>query len=216
MALDPSSADAHAALGWALFFMAANGYTTQIAQMLAMAEQEAETARNLSPSLPWAYTLLGQIHTARADYERAAGYFDIATRLNPSDAESYAVKDHGLFWSGRTDEALAAYETALRFDPQLTNPYFSTLIVVYFAKQRYEDAIALSLQAPWKAAGFENGQVIVVAAYGLLGRRDEARRAADQFRRTAPFFDRTEYVASFVLPELRDRLDEGLRKAGFE
>ena len=216
VALAPAYAEARAALGWALFGMAANGYTTQTAQTLSLAEQEAEAARQLEPNLPSAYTLLGQIHVARADYARAAEYFDIATRFNPIDAASYAAKANGLFWSGRIDEALAAYDTALRFDPQMTNPFFSSLIFAYFAKQRYEDAIAASMRMPSKTGGDVIAQIALVAAYALLGRTVEANRAVEELRRTAPFFDRKEFIESFALPALRDKLDEGLRKAGFE
>ena len=55
---------------------------------------------------------------------------------------------------------------------------------------------------------------MLAAAYGLLGKQEEAARALEQFERVSPGFD-LEHLRNFLPDEAVERYYDGLRAAGW-
>ena len=88
----------------------------------------------------------------------------------------------------------------------------------HFQRGRYEEALDVAKKIDM--AGDYRGPLFVAAAYGELGRPDEAVQALDELRVLfrAPLGEiRADLIERHALtPGLTDHLLEGLRKAGLE
>ncbi len=58
-------------------------------------------------------------------------------------------------------------------------------------------------------------RAVLAASYAQQGRSEEAARAAEKLRRSDPAFDADAFGTQLQNPADRERLREGLRKAGF-
>jgi adenylate cyclase len=56
---------------------------------------------------------------------------------------------------------------------------------------------------------------VLAASYALQGRSEEAARAVEMVRRSDPAFDADAFGTQLQKPADRERVREGLRKAGF-
>ena len=57
-------------------------------------------------------------------------------------------------------------------------------------------------------------RVVLVATYGQLGKKEEARRNAEEVKRLLPIFDPEVFGSRFRDAKLRKYLTEGLKKGG--
>lgn len=142
IALDPGFALAHAALST----VHGRFYWYRLDPSPARVElqrREAEEAARLAPDLPQARLALGVWHYhARRDCRRALAEFAAARVAMPNDAELWAWTGLARRRLGRWDDALAAYEEAVRLDPLNTGVIAdlggNTLRVMH----RYAEAVA--------------------------------------------------------------------------
>ena len=82
--------------------------------------------------------------------------------------------------------------------------------------ERYQDAVRLLDRFETRLEENPAGYVALSAAHAQLGQDEQAARAVTNLRRVAPFFDSRAFASHYAKPEHRDRLLEGLRKAGLE
>lgn len=62
------------------------------------------------------------IRSIHKEYELALAKADRALELNPNDADGHAGRGIILVWTGRIDDAIAAFDTAAQFDPSHSRP----------------------------------------------------------------------------------------------
>ena len=108
--------------------------------------------RRLIDILPssMSYALLAYTYYYREDYQRAATYFDKATKLDPADAHAQASL--GLTYSrlGKPSKAITAFRQALRVNPSDAGIYFylghlyATVSQWHEAIKAYGEAIRLN------------------------------------------------------------------------
>jgi adenylate cyclase len=130
--LDPSYAAAYAELGWSLAEAVSSGWTEFVGGDLGRAEALAQKALSLDPAITTAYRLLAEVDLMKGHFDLAAGQVDRALEINPSDAESYAMRGTALVWAGRAAEALPWLEGALRFDRAAFRAPLNLGLVYYF------------------------------------------------------------------------------------
>ncbi len=212
--LDPSYAPAYVGLGWTWVKAAGFGWTEFRTDALRRAEDLATRAISFDPDNAEAHALLGSAYINLGRYDLGLSEEARAIALNPSDAGSYASRGAGLVFTGYPEEAVAAFETALRLDPELGSGRLHPVGWAYYLVGRYEDAVrvleAEALHSPedyFVHAG-------LAASYAELGRSDDAAQAAAAVLRTWPFFEVEAFAAQFQGGEHRARITEGLRKAG--
>lgn len=211
--LDDRYAAAYSALGWTYYTEATAGWVEFIADSLERAEQLGQRALNIDHQLSDAHQLLGLVYLARKDYRRAKAQLDQAIELNPSDAYSYAAHGAVLMWMGRAEEAIRMLELAKRFDPLLHWEYLHNLGFAYFLSGDYQEAVrVLEPIAPRGSDHFAYAGL--AASYALLGRDAEAAEAAREVKRRWPFFDVQSFTDQWAEPEARNKVAEGLRRAG--
>ncbi|MEX2271694.1 MAG: winged helix-turn-helix domain-containing protein [Vicinamibacterales bacterium] len=122
IALDSSFALAYTGLADAYSMLANDGNQLSRDEGYAQAKRMAEQALAIDPGLSEAYAALGWILT-RHEFNFAAAdqAFARAIALNPSNADAYHWRALNFLALGRTDEYLAAMETARQLAP-LTRP----------------------------------------------------------------------------------------------
>ena len=193
------------------------GWTEDPAQSVERAEQYARRALAAGDTgvQSRAHGELGVIYAAQSNFEQALAEVDRAAELNPSDARAFDTRGFVLVWLGRTEEALAAFETAERFDPlgRSAGAVFSRALAFYTLR-RYRESLAVSDAALQRFPQTSFLHAIRAAALAQSGELDAAHAAAAETLRLEPFFHAKSFGDRFVDPKLMAHLQEGLRGAG--
>jgi adenylate cyclase len=217
IALDPSYAAAYAGLGGTYYEAVVSGWTEFRGEELERAENLAQKALALDPASTSAYRLLALIDLSKGRYDFALGQIDHALELNPSDAESYLRRGSILLFSGRSSEALPWLKGALRLDP---DDGLATLHLgmAYYFLDRYGEAVEAMDRALAGDLGRLDklmGRPVLAAAYAQLNRPQDAERERTSVMRIEPFLDAEQFAAQFGTQAARDKVMDGLKKAGF-
>jgi tetratricopeptide (TPR) repeat protein len=162
------------------------------------------------------HRLLAKIYLTQPRYDRALAEAERAIALNASDAESHGVRGAVLILVGRNDEAIQSLETEFRFDPTPKSASSFYLGLAYYIGRRHEAAVQLLEQAMVRYPEHPFTPAVLAAAYGQLGRDDEASRVAAALRRVNPFFDSASFGSSLQSPDSQAYLQDGLKKAGID
>ena len=132
--------------------------------------------------------------------------------LNPNDADLMSDMADALAHSGRSEEAVALLQKAMRLNPFYPDQYIWHLGGAYFNLKCYEDAIRTikTMQNPTE------GRRLLAASYGHLGREAEARTEAELVLKAHPRFsvERWAAVQPDKFQEDVQHFVEGLKRAG--
>ena len=214
--VSPDYAEAYAALAHAELGRALFGWIEDPAEAVRRSEEAAAraVASGDTGATARALVVLANLHTFTGNFDAALKEADRALELNPSDAYAYSLRAGVLMWLGRTEEAIAAGETARRFQPRFPSEASFNLSMAYYLGGRYKDALA-TVNATLRS---EPEQVFLQAVRGAsaaqLGDAREAREAAEAVRRLDPFFKVESFGNRLVDAGQRAKAQEGLRKAG--
>ena len=115
VALDPRYAVAHAYAAYARVVM--NGHASAPADVLDVAFARARHALDLDPQESRCHRILSTIYLYRRDHEMAEQHIQRAYDLNPNDAEALIFRGRVLASRGKSEDALACFETAFRLNP---------------------------------------------------------------------------------------------------
>jgi adenylate cyclase len=214
--LDPSYATAYVGLGGRYVFLVGWGWTEFPDKALQEAHDLAQKALSLDESHAGAHALLGNIYIYRGQHELAISELRRAIELNPNDASSRRRLGMVLLWSSRPDDAIQAYETALRYDPRTSPATHMFLGLGYYLKGQYDMAINALERGLVQYPNFVGNYIALAAAYAQTGQSEEAARAAAKVLRLDPFFEVESYGTVFRNPADRAAIKEGLRKAGLK
>jgi tetratricopeptide (TPR) repeat protein len=148
-----------------------------------------------------------------------------AVASDPNDADGYVALAGALSFAGRPAEALEAVERAMRLNPHYPSSYAYQRGLALFGLNRLDEA-ALALERAIELNRDDYwSQRLLLAVYGLRGRRDDAQRLAESIRinnekrgRFAGHDPLTIRAVSFWYPfakaEDAKRFAAGLAKAG--
>jgi len=218
MAITPNYGQAHSLLAWALLrrTMRSDDLRTVMPEITA----EAQTALALDDRDPWAYMVQGQLLNRLRRFDDAGRASRRALELNPNFAPAYAMLAITLAFQGAFDEAIASAQHALGLSPNDRNVgLFAWLgsANAQFAVGRYEEAVASARLAIEKGPGHIGPHTFLTAALALHGDMTAAAEARDALLRLRPGFSLSWMKENMPVPltgELKERLGEGLRKAG--
>jgi class 3 adenylate cyclase/TolB-like protein len=212
--LDPSYADAYAALAWTHSKAAELGWSFEPDEALERAFELGQTALRLDPSNVSAHVVLAIIHIYRKNFELALRELERAHELNPNASEYQSDRGWVLLLAGRSAGAIESLEEVLRSDPNPKPNAFSNLATAYYFQGRHDDAIVVLEGAIGRHPQHVPLHIALTAAYAEAGRMDDAARAAAEVRRLHPFFEADLYGEVFHDLTERDRIRSSLRKAG--
>lgn len=216
--LDPSYAAAYAELGLSLIEAVSSGWSDFVADDLGRAETLAQKALSLDPASTPGYRLLAEVDLAQRRFQLALAQIDRALALNPGDADTIGERGTILVLAGRAEEALPWIERALRVDPGSASRPAFYLGVAYYFLDRYSDAVEALDQAVSGNLGYNTqyaGRSVLAAAYAQLSRPRDAERERTIAMRMAPFLDAERFASQYGTQQARNKMLEGLKKAGF-
>jgi TolB-like protein/class 3 adenylate cyclase len=224
--LDPNYGRAYAALAltyWecSLNLWAEKSLGLSLWDARTQAKRYLQTAMNNPTSL--VYQVVSKMHTDSREHEEAIDKAQHAIALDPNDANSYLAMAYALIYAGRPKEALDFVEKAMRLDPHYPAYYLFVLGLAHFGMEQFKEG----------ANSFERGLrrnpenymplINLAAAYGHLGRKQEATAAIEEFNKVARYTLTVENVGTiggaYMISKYKNAVDkdrflDGLRKAG--
>ncbi len=155
LALSPTSASAHAALGEAL------QQTGRSAEAIAVYRE----AVRLKPKDPVAHRNLGQALHAEKKLEDAIGCYKKAIKLDPKNGVAYRNLGNALRDQNKMKEAITAYHEAIRLDPSEHHAHGALGWVLVsngeFGKAEFEFREVIRLQPNIASGHFGLGRALV-------------------------------------------------------
>jgi TolB-like protein len=214
---DPGYAQALGMKAWIMVFRAFQGWDemgqvlTEITPLIAraMAADNAEL---------WPYLAQGMAGFAMRDNELSVSALTRAVALSPNSVNAHGLLGNAHSFGGRSNEALAHIDHAVRLSPRDT--FLSDFPLYYcfahFQGGRYERALQYAQEAHRMRPGHPYPVLIGAACAGHLG---EAQTGANLMRElkallpivSAPWVEAT---SPYIHQQDRARLIEGLSRAG--
>ena len=194
------------------------GWMEDPAQGLRLAERAARQALTFDDpgANARAHAQLARIHGFRREHALALAESERALLLNPNDTFIAEVRALTLLFAGRSQEAVALLEGALRLDPAgRRSPVRQAIVMAYFAAQRYPEALAACERALADYPETPAMHTMRAALLAQAGRLEEAHQSVAEVKRLQPNFPVAEFGNRFADPALRDHVQAALRKAGF-
>jgi TolB-like protein/class 3 adenylate cyclase/rhodanese-related sulfurtransferase/Flp pilus assembly protein TadD len=220
--LDPNFGRAHAALAATYWRIYDNNWA--ISAGVSYSDALEQTNRYLEEALkdptPLAHRTAAKQYFYFRRWDEAMMQAERAIAMDPNDPSGYEAMGTLLVNLGRAAEGLDFIKKAMRLDPQ--SDYLYRLGEAQFHLERYDEAAATMLRATKLNPDDGWNYFLLAATYGHLGHEQEAKSAIIRFNKT--YHDPTDKQRPLTLADLdtwifkepanRDRLKEGLRKAG--
>jgi adenylate cyclase len=211
--LDPTYGRAYSQLAISYYLEWVNDYSGSDAA-LDEAYSLANKAIALDDNDSQAFSFLGVVHMMRRSYDLSEHCFQKSIALNPNRPVVMTSLGTLYGYLGRPNDGIARFEQAKLID-QFYEPtwYWPMLGALHFIADRYDEAIVhlgrSRTMPPWVHA-------YLAASFAHTDRKDEATHHAAEVLRLAPAFSAVKFLTKepFKHSTDRDRLLEGLRKAG--
>ncbi|WP_074069440.1 adenylate/guanylate cyclase domain-containing protein [Rhizobium gallicum] len=232
LALDRAFGNAAAALAW--IYREAH-WTEARSKVFGLSQDEArskadayftQAAKNPSPGY---YTLLAGKLKMMQKSDEAIAAAERAIALDASDPSSYESLSSAMIFNGRAENGLGYLDAAARVDPAWSRERYYLAGLAYFSMDRFEEAVvAFEKIAPesketsyWDFWANYNGLVLLISAYGHLGRHAYAAAARERLKPYLAQAQEPEYTGLMAAVEFPfknyvdlERVLVGLRKAG--
>lgn len=130
------------------------------------------------------------------DYDAAIDCVDRATTISPSNSWAWTFSSGPYGFTGRTKEAIARAERALRLSPADSYAFFKLLMLGqnHYLDGAFEDAIRWSRKSLSLNPHFGNAARVLAASLVAVGRIEAARRVAEHHRKILPGFTVSDYA----------------------
>jgi adenylate cyclase len=188
------------------------------------ADAEQYLAKAMRDPTPLAHEVASAMLLQAQQHAEAIAEAQRAVANDPNDADGYVALAGALSFSGRPAEALDAVERAMRLNPHYPSSYAYQRGLALFGQNRLDEAAASLERAIEINHDDYWSQRLLLAVYGLSGRRDDATRLADAIKSNDrrgryaghdPLTIRAvTYWYPFAKPEEAKRFATGLAKAG--
>ena len=218
IALDPKYAEAYALLGWIHATDAFIGKSQSPKDSIAKATELTQKALAMNGSLAEARSQLGVLYAWSGRYDEGIAEAERGVELVPNSAQANINLALVLRYTGKSKEAIPVIQKALRLEPIPPDNYIQQLALVYLQAGDCKEAIAACDKGLKRDPDHLVSRVIMAAVYGSCGREKEARKEATEVLRINPKFAVESYMRNipYKNPSDRDRVVQGLRKAGLQ
>ncbi|HKE38852.1 MAG TPA: adenylate/guanylate cyclase domain-containing protein [Casimicrobiaceae bacterium] len=223
--LDPTYSRAYAALATIYW----ESYTRYWGVALGLgrdtqADAEQYLAKAMRDPTPLAHEVASAMLAHNQQHAEAIAEAQRAVASDPNDADGYVALAGALSFAGRPAEALDAVEKAMRLNPHYPSSYAYQRGLALFGLNRLDEATAALERAIELNRDDYWSQRLLLAIYGLTGKREDARRLTETIKsndrrgRGATWDPLTiravSYWYPFAKPDDAKRFAAGLAKAG--
>ncbi|NTS32978.1 guanylyl cyclase [Phyllobacterium sp. BT25] len=224
--LDPYYSRAHAAVAaanWEIAVACWNSGNSAFRKAMSSVDQSLPMAMLYQNAL--AYAISSEVLAAHGGYDQALIAINRAIQLDANDPEHHIRKARYLNAAGRAPEAEVEARLAMRLDPKYPPEYLRALAISLFHQEKYEDAVdalkyLITLQ--WDVA---DDYATLTSGLGHLGNLGGVQLNMAKYNGITIPFGRGPLTVQAIAwqwyvdmsdyyPAYRDRLLEGLRKAG--
>jgi len=188
------------------------------------ADAEQYLAKAMKNPTPLAHEVSSAMLVHAQQHADAIAAAQRAVANDPNDADGYVALAGALNFAGRPTEALEAVEKAMRLNPHYPSSYAYQRGLALFELNRQDEAAASLERAIELNRDDYWSQRLLLAVYGLAGKKDAALGLADSIRNNDrrgrfaghdPLTIRAvTYWYPFAKPEDAKRFATGLAKAG--
>jgi TolB-like protein/cytochrome c-type biogenesis protein CcmH/NrfG len=207
--LDPDYALAHAYVALAL--MMEHDYDQAPDSIKERALQSALKAVRLDPDEGRCQQFLAQIYLYRAEHDQAMFHLERSLARNPNDAHALTQYGFALTQVGRAEEGIKWIKRAMQLNPFHPQWYWADLAIACYAACRFEEALEANKRMGAATAWIHARRA---ACCAQLGRMEDARAEAAEALRLDPGFRVSTIRLAYKYQIDRDRLLDGMRKAG--
>jgi len=169
--IDPSSADAHASLGYATMYFDWD---------FNRAENEFQQAIEINPNLASAHQWYAYLLMAKEHPDEARLQIDLARQLDPLSVPINTDMAFTYYYSGHPGEAIRFIRTALSMNPKFPLAHF-WLGRIYTAESRYPEALA-ELKSAEPLRNWQPTMAALGYLYGQWRKAAEVRRILNEFK----------------------------------
>jgi TolB-like protein len=181
-------------------------------------------AVSLDASDPLAHLSVAWAHLWRGEFDAAERHLEIATRLNPNDADRAMDRGTTLMYLGQPEKAIEVMTAGMRLNPFHPESYAVDLAEAYFVAHRYGDMLAIAETLPHPSLKLTAWKAAALALSNRVAEAEKQARAFVEGVRRAwegdPGADEPAYVqwllslSPFRQDADRAHLIEGLARAG--
>jgi adenylate cyclase len=192
------------------------GWTGLEADSLSNGLKYAERAVAMDDSQPEAHWTLAYAYSRYNMTDKARAQLEKAIALNPNYADGEAYYALMLAYDNRVDDARRHIEKAMRINPRFPGWYLTILGDIEYLSGHYEKAVANLKQALERNPNWQPARRILIAAYGELGRLDDAQWEIAEARTGGAVLtlSNAREISGYQDGPALTHLIEGLRKAG--
>ncbi len=172
-----------------------------------------------------AYSISSRMLTYQGRRDEALAEIDRAIALDRNDPDNYISKSWILIFAGQPKQAEESARLAMRINPHYSPDYLHALGRALFYRGRYEEAAEIFERVAGRQPERKQTYMRLAAAYGQLGRLEEAKAAVAKYNEIVAktsytpltvqevglWFEDTYLFEDSAYPE---PTFEGLRKAG--
>jgi adenylate cyclase len=214
--LDPNYSDAYSLLGKTHIMDVWFKWSESPQKSMKSAFKLAKKALSLQKDNFEAHRILSHIYLLQKQHDKAINECELAVKLAPNAADCIYNLGVILRFSGRSKEAISAFEKAIRLNPIPPPSYLFQLGLTYAFLGEFQKAVEICKEALPRSPNDLVGRVTLIVAYDALGREDEARREAAELLRIDPKFSVEHASKTWPYKNAADRdlVVNALRKAG--
>ena len=217
---DPALAEGHIWLARTTHGIVFFGWTDNPAADVAEGWQAALQGARLAQADPYAHYALGIMSIVMSRPVRATEAAQRAIDLSPSFALGYLLLGMARLFAGRAAQAVEPLQRGLRLSPHDPHAFawLQFLAFAHFLRDEHEEAARCAAEAVSKRPESFSAHAVLACSLARLGRREEAQEALAEMRRTLPDGrdGLADFLARFTSPADRERVLQGLRKAGWQ
>ncbi len=217
LAINPGLARAHAVIGWTYLTDAVSNWWGDAGELIDRALKAARAGVAADDREPWAHAVLGWVYAWRdRDAVRGMRELAIARDLTPGSVYYRSLHAFMATYSGRSAEALAELETAMRLNPHHPLAYHIFVGRALLNLDRADEALPHFERIRHAMALNTNAVAHCAACYAALGMMDEAAATVREIQASNPRFTlgHVRRIVPYTIPEERDRFLALLERAG--
>lgn len=214
--LDDNFARAYANLALTYLYQHLHGWNKDDELALRKANEYADRAIEIDPSLPNVYWVKGFTEIFNRNYQRSLYFAEKSIELNPNFADGYGLLATTLNYAGKPEEADEVMREAIALNPKHPAIYKVIHGEILFNKHDFPAAVDAFTQALEINPEIEESRIWLASAYGNMGNIEDASWQLEQIRLNGRelSLQRLDEIIPLKDPAQRKVFIDGLAKAG--
>jgi adenylate cyclase len=216
----PHVAEGHTWLGRSSAAQVFYGWSDNPAADLAEGWQAALRATRLAEADPYAHYAVGVVSIVMKRPAQAIEAAQRAIDLSPSFALGYFLLGMARLFTRRAAQAIDPLQRGLRLSPHDPQAFIwlQYLAFAHFLSGDTEEAVQCARDAAAKRPEWFSAHCVLACSLAELDRQDEAQQAVAEMERILATEEQglEDFLARFIDPADRERVWQGLRKAGWQ